>query len=191
MPAARTGTPHGMWLVLPIEVGMATRFAILRFSVLLAAMIAALVATPRPARAQRPDAELRGITVVGVLVEPFGPAATACGFGRDTFERALAKSLADAGFKVVPHQDEDTYLDVRVETLGVQPGVCVSRFDTTLFTNTTARLSYQAQPVTVRASLLHSAGLSGGGVNGHAASVLRDVQQRVEQFMSRIRAASK
>jgi hypothetical protein len=162
-----------------------------RVVTLVSVLLCCVAAAPRRALAQRPDAELRGLTVVGVLVEPFGPAATACGFNHDTFEKALAKSLADAGFTVVPHADESTYLDVRVDTLGVQPGVCVSRFDTTIFTNTTARLSYQAQPVVVRVSLLHAAGLSGGGVNGHAAGVLRDVQQRLGQFIARIRAASK
>jgi hypothetical protein len=170
---------------------MVIRSAAIRFSILVAAVTVALLAAPYPACAQRPDAELRGITTLGVLVEEFGPAAAPCGFSRDTFEKAVTRSLTDAGFKVVPHKDENTYLDVRVETLAVQQGVCVSRFDTTLFTNTTASLSYQTHPVTVRVSLLHSEGLSGGGVNGHAATVLRGVQQRVEQFISRIRAASK
>jgi hypothetical protein len=164
---------------------MMTRHAAVRFSILLAVAAASVVTVPRPACAQRPDAELKGITTVGVLVEEFGPAAATCGFSRDTFEKALAKSLTDAGLKVVPHKNEDTYLDVRVETLSVQPGVCVSRFDTTLYTSTTATLSYQAQPVTVRVSL------AGGGVNGHAANVLRGVQQHVEQFISRIHAANR
>ena len=87
--------------------------------------------------------------------------------------------------------NEDTYVDLRVETLNVQAGVCVSRFDTTVFTTTTARLSYQSQPVPVRVSLLHAAGLSGGGTTGHAATVLRSVQQKVQEFASRIRAASR
>lgn len=170
---------------------MMTRSAAIRFSLLSAVVTASLVAVPRPACAQRPDAELKGITTLGVLVDELGPAAAACGFSRDTFEKALSKSLTDAGLKVVPHENATTYLDVRVETLGVQPGVCVSRFDTTLYTNTTATLSYQAQPVMVRVSLLHSAGLAGGGVNGHAANVLRGVQQHVEQFISRIHAANR
>lgn len=144
-----------------------------------------------PARAQRPDAELRGITTLGVLVEPLGPAATTCGFSREMLEQGLARTLTQGGLTAVPHKSEDTYLDVRVETLNVQAGVCVSRFDTTVFTTTTARLSYQSQPVPVRVSLLHAAGLSGGGVTGHAANVLRSIQQKVEEFASRIRAASR
>jgi hypothetical protein len=156
-------------------------------------LFAALVglAVCRPALAQRPDAELRGITTVGVLVEPLGPAAVTCGFTGPMLEQSLAKMLADAGLKVVPHKDEATYVDLRVETLNVQPGVCVSRFDTTLFTTTTAKLSYQSQPVPVRVSLLHKAGLSGGGASGHAANVLRMVRQQVDEFTARIKAASR
>jgi hypothetical protein len=170
---------------------MVTRPTVPRSSLLLAAACASVVIVSPPARAQRPDAELRGITEVGVAVEPLGSAATTCGFSRDMLERTLAKSLTDAGLKVVPHKDEDTYFDVRVETLNVQAGVCVSRFDLTLVTSTTARLSYQTQRVAVRVSLLHAAGLSGGGVNGHAANVLRSLQQQLEQFTSRIRAAAR
>jgi len=169
---------------------MLSRTTALRSSVLLVVAFAGLVVC-RPAGAQRPDAELRGITTVGVLVEPLGPAATTCGFNRQMLEQSLARMLADRGLKVVPHKDEDTYVDLRVEALNVQPGVCVSRFDTTVFTTTTARLSYQAQPLPVRVSLLHKAGLSGGGTTGHAANVLRVVEQQVDEFTARIKAANR
>ncbi len=151
----------------------------------------ALAALPAPALAQRPDAELKGITTLGVTVDPLGAAATTCGFNRDAIVKRLAQLLTAAGFTVVPHGSEATYLDVSIDTLHVQPGVCVSRFDTTLYTNTTAQLSYQAQRVTARVSLLHAAGLSGGGASGHAAAVLGDIQDQVEQFASRIRAAGR
>ncbi len=153
--------------------------------------LAGLLVMCGSAVAQRPDAELKGITTVGVLVEPLGPAATTCGFNHQALEQSLARMLADRGLKVVPHKDEDTYVDLRVETLNVQPGVCVSRFDTTVFTTTTARLSYQAQLVSVRVSLLHKAGLSGGGTVGHAANVLRTVEQQVDEFAARIKAANR
>lgn len=162
-----------------------------RFPLVLVYAGACLAWFAGPAGAQRPDAELRGLSTVGVEVEPLGQAATTCGFGREMLEQALAKTLTEGGLKVVPHKSEDTYVDLRVETLNVQPGVCVSRFDVTVFTTTTARLSYQPQPVAVRVSLLHSAGLSGGGSAVHAASVLRAIQQKVEEFASRIRAASR
>lgn len=161
-----------------------------RSAALLVAAVAC-VAFSRPALAQRPDAELAGITAVGVRVEPLGPAAATCGFTKQALEQSLSKMLAGGGLKVVPGDGEPTYVDLRVETLNVQPGVCVSRFDTTLFTATTARLSYQSQPVPVRVSLLHEAGLSGGGAAAHAASVLRLVGQQVDGFIARIKAASR
>jgi hypothetical protein len=143
------------------------------------------------ARAQRPDAELRGIAAVGVVVEPLGPAAAACGFTPDLLLQRVVRALAAGGIKAAPRSAEDTYVDLRVETLNVQPGVCVSRYDTTLYTVTSARLSYQAQPVPVTVSLLHQAGLSGGGSATHAATVLRGIEQHLEQFTSRIRAAGR
>jgi hypothetical protein len=172
-------------------VDIVTRSAWRRSPVLLVLALAGLLIVCGPALAQRPDAELKGITTVGVLVEPLGPAATTCGFSREMLEQALTRMLTAGGLKAVPHKSEDTYIDVRVETLNVQAGVCVSRFDTTVFTTTTARLSYQSQPVPVHVSLLHAAGLSGGGVTGHSANVLRSIQQKVEEFTSRIRAASR
>ena len=169
---------------------MLNRSISLRLPVLSLLALAGLLVVCGAARAQRPDAELRGITTVGVLVEPLGQPAATCGFSREMLEQALARALTGGGLKVVPHKNEDTYVDLRVETLNVQAGVCVSRIDTTVITTTPARLSYQSQPVAVRVSLLHAAGLSGGGVTGHAASVLRSIQQKVEEFASRIRAAS-
>lgn len=144
-----------------------------------------------PATAQKPDAELRGITALGLVVEEMGSQALSCGFSPITFEKAVTQALADAGLKVRLNSDEDTYLYVQVSSVSVPSGVCVSRFDTTLYTHTTAKLSYQDQPVLVQVSLLHSGGLSGGGVNGHAANVLKSVTQAAAGFASRIRAAGK
>ena len=75
--------------------------------------------------------------------------------------------------------------------MGQPTNVGVSRVDTTLYTDTTAKLSYQDQPVLLQVSLLHSGGLSGGGMNGHAENVLRSVRQYIERFTSRIRAVGK
>ena len=120
-----------------------------------------------------------------------GAQTLSCGFSRETFEKAIATSLTDAGLKVLRSSDEDTYLYVNVRSLGVPTNLCVTRFDVTLFTHTTAKLSYQTEPVLVQVSLMHSGGLSGGGVAGHAESVLKSVRQSVDQFVSRIRAANK
>jgi hypothetical protein len=162
-----------------------------RALVTLAIAVAGLLSAGLPAAGQKPDAELKGITVVGVVVEDMGSQAVSCGFSQDPFEKAVSKILTDAGLKVGRNSDEDTFVYVQVSTVAVPPNMCVTRFDTTLYTHTTAKLSYQDQPVLVQVSLLHSGGLSGGGVNGHAENVLRSVKQAVEQFASRIRAASK
>jgi hypothetical protein len=154
-------------------------------------LAAAGIAVTTPLAAQRPDAELVGISTVGVLVEPLGPAAITCGFNRDQLEQSLARTATAGGLKAVARRDEDTYLDLRVETLNVQPGVCVSRFDTTHYATTAARLSHQAQPVPVRVSLLHEAGLSGGGSSTHAATVMRTIQQQVEKIAARVVAANR
>jgi hypothetical protein len=156
-----------------------------------AAIAASLFGGVRSAAAQRPDAELKGITTVGVVVESMGSQALSCGFSPDTFEKAVATILTDGGLKVVRNSDEDTYFYLKVTSLSVPGGVCVSRFDVTLFTHTTTKLAYQDQPVLVQVSLLHAGGLSGGGVPGHADNVLKSVRQTVDQFATRIRAANK
>jgi hypothetical protein len=159
--------------------------------VILAVIAASLLGSAVPSSAQKPDAELKGISVVGLVVEEMGPQALSCGFSRETFEKAVATILADAGLKVLRNSDEDTYLYVKVSSLSVPTNVCISRFDVSLFTHTTAKLSYQEQPVLVQVSLLHAGGLSGGGVTGHAENVLKSVRQSVDQFASRIRAVNK
>jgi hypothetical protein len=154
---------------------------------LLTASVVCLAAT---ASAQKPDPELRGITVVGVEVEELGSQAAACGLSRETLQSAMSKVLADNGLKVVRNTDTDTYLYVNVNTVSLPTGLCVSRYDAFLYTHVSARLPYQDQPVLVQVSLLHEGGLAGGGKAGHADNVVRNLKEYVEQFTSRIRAAS-
>ena len=170
---------------MPIRRRAFTRHAILAITV------ASLLGAAVPSSAQAPGAELKGLSALGLVIEDLGSQALSCGFSRETFEKAVAAALTDAGLKVLRNSDEDTYLYVNVRSLGVPTNVCVSRYDVTLFTHTTARLSYQPEPVLVQVTLLHSGGLSGGGVTGHAENVLKSVKQSVDQFVSRIRAANK
>jgi len=158
-------------------------------AVSLAAVVVAAVFMAAPAFAQKPDAELRGITVVGVEVEELGSQAAACGLSRDTIQAAMSKVLADNGLKVVRNTDTDTYLYVNVNTVSLATGLCVSRYDAFLYTHVSARLPYQDQPVLVQVSLLHEGGLAGGGKAGHAENVIKNLKGYVEQFTSRIRAA--
>ena len=140
---------------------------------------------------QQPDAELKGLTKLGVVVEGLGPQAAGCGLNQGTLETAIAKRLSDAGFKVLRNSDEDTYVYVNVMTSSVSSGLCVSRYDVFLYTHTTARLSYQETPVLVQVSLLHKGGLAGGAPAAHPDAVLRGLQEYVDQFSTRIRDANK
>ena len=140
---------------------------------------------------QQPDAELKGLTKLGVVVEDLSPQATACGLSQGTIETAVSKRLADAGFTVLGRSDEDTYLYVNVITTSLSTGLCVSRYDAFLYTHATARLSYQGAPVLVQVSLLHKGGIAGGSSSAHAQGVLRGLQESIDQFSTRIHDANK
>jgi hypothetical protein len=140
---------------------------------------------------QQPDAELKGLTKLGVVVEDLSSQAAACGLNQGTIETAVSKRLSDAGFKVLRNSDEDTYVYINVITSSLSNGLCVSRYDAFLYTHTTARLSYQETPVLVQVSLLHKGGIGGGAPAAHAAEVLRSVQEYVGQFATRIHGANK
>jgi len=140
---------------------------------------------------QQPDAELKGLSNLGVVVEDLSSQAAACGLNQNSLATVLAKQLTDAGFKVRQNSDEDTYLYVNVITSSLSTGLCVSRYDAFLYTHTTAKLSYQETPVLVQVSLLHKGGIAGGAAANHGAAVLRGLQEYVEQFTTRIRDANK
>ncbi len=143
-----------------------------------------------PALSQKLDEELKGITAVGLVVEDLGPHAAACGLKRDALEAAASKILADAGLKVARSSDNDTYVYLNVQTTSVPGGLCASRYDAYLYTNTTARLSYQATPLLVQVSLIHEGGLSGGGPATHGPNLTRSLMQYVEQIAQRIKRAN-
>jgi hypothetical protein len=139
---------------------------------------------------QRPGAELKGLRDIGLVVEELDPQASGCGLSQSAIETALLKRLSDAGFRVRRNSDEDTYLYVNIETRSLSTGLCVSRYDVFLYTHTTAKLSYQETPVLVQVSLLHRGGLAGGSAAPHADGVIRGLQDYVDQFSARIRAAN-
>jgi hypothetical protein len=159
-----------------------------------AALKGSAPSTGRPAPEvfnQQPDAELKGLTALGVVVEDLSPQAAACGLNQGTLETDLSKRLTEAGFRVRRNSDEDTYLYVNVITTSLSTGLCVSRYDAFLYTHTTAKLSYQETPVLVQVSLLHKGGIAGGAPANHGAAVLRGLQEYVDQFSTRIRDANK
>jgi hypothetical protein len=156
--------------------------------------------TPAPATAapsaaatvnQQPDAELKGLKQLGIVVEDLSPEAAACGLNQATIEAAVSKRLSDAGFTVRRNSDEDTYVYVNVITTSLSSGFCISRYDAFLYTHATAKLSYQETPALVQVSLLHKGGIAGGVSAAHAEGVLRGLQEYVDQFSTRIRDANK
>lgn len=140
---------------------------------------------------QQPDAELKGLTKLGIVVEGLSPQAAVCGLNQAALEAAVSTRLSSAGFKVLPNSDEDTYVYVNIITTSLSTGLCVSRYDAFLYTHTTAKLSYHETPVLVQVSLLHKGGIAGGAPAAHAEGVLRGVQEYVDQFSTRIRNANK
>lgn len=152
-------------------------------------LLGPLLAPPVLAR-QKLDAELKGITTVGVVVEDLSSQAAGCGLKQDAIEAAASKILSDSGLKVVRNSDNDTYVYLNVQTATVPDGLCVSRYDVYLYTHTTTKLSYQAMPVLVQVSLIHEGGLAGGSASGHGATVVRSLMQYVDQVAARVRRAN-
>jgi hypothetical protein len=154
-------------------------------------MLASADRLPAQTLNRKPDAELKGLTKLGVVVEDLSPQAVTCGLNQGALETAVSKRLSDAGFSVLRNSDEDTYVYVNVITTSLSNGLCVSRYDAYLYTHTMATLTYQETPVLVQVSLLHKGGIAGGASTTHAAGVLRGVQEYVDQFSTRIRDANK
>ena len=82
---------------------------------------------------QRPDAALKGLTRLGVVLEGIGADAAKCGLKQESLEAAVTKRLTDAGFRVVRDSDDESYLYVNINTVTASAGLCVSRYDVTLY----------------------------------------------------------
>jgi hypothetical protein len=139
----------------------------------------------------RPDAALKGLTKLGVVVEDLSGDAAACSLTRDSLETVVSKHLTDAGFRVVRNSDDDTYMYVNINTTKVSTGLCVSRYDVTLYSHAAAPLSHTASPVLLQVELLHKGGIAGGAPAAHADGVVKSVLEYVDQFSARIRNAAK
>lgn len=140
---------------------------------------------------QQPDAQFKGLTKLGLVIEGIGQQATACGLSQSTLDSMLSKRLSDAGLTVIHNTDEDTYVYVNIMSSSLATGLCISRYDAYVYTYTTAKPSYGDTPVLVQVSLLHKGGLAGGNATTHAEQVVKGLQEYVDQFATRIRAANK
>ena len=123
-------------------------------------------------------------------MEDLSPEAAKCGLMRDSLETAVTKRLTDAGFRVVRNSDDDTYLYLNINTVTASNGLCVSRYDVTLYSHTAAPLPHTASPVPLQAELLHRGGLAGGAPAAHADGVLKSVLENVDLFATRMKNAN-
>ena len=139
---------------------------------------------------QRPDASLKGLTRLGIVLEGIGADAAKCGLKGDVLEATITKHLTDAGFRVLRNTDDETYLYVNINTVTASAGLCVSRYDVTLYSHAAAPLAHTASPVELQVELLHKGGLAGGSPAAHADSVVKNVLEYVDQFAARIKNAN-
>jgi hypothetical protein len=144
-------------------------------------------AAEMPAIDQRPDASLRGVIRLGVVIEDLSSDGEKCGLKQKALEDGVSTRLADAGFSVARNSDEDTYLYVNINTVTASAGLCVSRYDVTLYSHTAGKLSHTSSAVLLQVELLHKGGLAGGAPAAHAEGVTRGVLGSVEEFAKRMR----
>jgi hypothetical protein len=141
---------------------------------------------------QRPGAELKGLTTLGILVENLSAQAAACGLNQDAIESALSKRLTSSGgLTVRRNSDDDTYVYVNIQTTMLPGGLCVSRYDAFLYTHGTANLSYRQQPVLVQVSLMHRGGIDVSAPPTHGPGVTRGLEGYIDVFATQIRDANK
>jgi hypothetical protein len=140
---------------------------------------------------QRPGAELKGLTSLGILVEDLSAQAVSCGLNQAAIEGALSKRLTSGGLSVRRNSDEDTYVYVNIMTNSLPNGQCVSRYDAFLYTHATSKLSYHDQPVLVQVSLMHRGGMGTSAPTAHGAAVVRGLEEYVDLFITQIRDANK
>jgi hypothetical protein len=80
---------------------------------------------------------------------------------------------------------------VNVNTVIASSGLCVSRYDVTLYSHTAAQLAHTTSPVLVQVELLHKGGLAGGAAAAHADGVVKGVLEYVDQFATRVKNAGR
>ncbi len=138
---------------------------------------------------QRPGAELKGLRSLGVVVEELSSQAIACGLNQVAIEAAVSKRLTAGGLVVRRNSDDDTYLYVNIKTDHLPNGTCVSRYDASLYTHTTAKMSYGDRSVLVQVELMHRGGMNNTS-GQHAPAIIRALESDVDLFVIQIRTAN-
>jgi len=144
-----------------------------------------------PAAVPRAGSEFTGLTRIGIVVEDLGQLAIGCGLTRDGLEAAASKPFTDAGLKVARNSDEDTYVHVTVMTSTLPNGMCISRYDWSIYAMTDATLSYQNRPLLVQVLLAHKGGLTGSMPAAHPADITRGLTDGLTQIAGIIRDANR
>lgn len=147
--------------------------------------------SPAAARAPRPGNEYSGLRELGVVIEPLGAQATACGLREDALRNAVMTPFRDAGVKVAVNSDEDTYVFVTVAASRLPNGTCVSRFDWSIYSLTQATLSHQSTPTLAQVELTHKRGLLVGTPDTLAAGLLASLGDGLREVAGLIRAANR
>ena len=140
---------------------------------------------------QRPDAQLKGLARLGLVVEGVDADAAKCGLKSDAFEAAISRHLTDAGFRVLRDTDDETYLYVNINAVTASAGLCVTRYDVTLYSHAAAPLAHTSAPVELQVELLRKGGLAGGAPAQNGDAVTKNVLEYVDQFAARIKNANK
>ena len=145
---------------------------------------------PKPVM-PRAGSEFTGLVRLGLVVEELGTQAVGCGLTRDALERSVSKHFTDVGLKIVRDSDEDTYVYVNVMTSTLSTGMCISRYDWSIYSTTEATLSYQRSPLLAQVLLAHKGGLTGSLPGTHAADLIRGMDDGFNQIAAIIRDANK
>jgi hypothetical protein len=144
-----------------------------------------------PVAVPRAGSEFTGLTRIGIVVEEPGQLAIGCGLSRTALEAAASKPFTDAGLRVSRNSDEDTYVHVTVMTSTLPNGMCISRYDWSIYAMTDATLSYQNRPLLVQVLLAHKGGLTGSMPAAHPADVTRGLTDGLTQIAGIIRDANR
>lgn len=140
--------------------------------------------------APRPASEFTGLTRLGVVVEEPSLQAVNCGVTRALLEQAVSKPFTEIGLKVSTNSDEDTYVHVTVMTSTMPNGMCISRYDWSIYSMTEATLSHQRTPVLAQVLLAHKGGLTGSLPATHGADIVRGMDEGLSQVAVLIRDAN-
>lgn len=144
-----------------------------------------------PAVMPRAGSEFRGLARLGVMIEELSAQATSCGLTAQALQDAVSKPFTDAGIRIARNADEDTYIHLTLMTSTLPNGMCITRWDWSIYSTTDATLSYQRTPMLAQVVLAHKGGLSGSLPATHAADLTRSMADGLAQMAGIIRDANK